>query len=119
MVNDCRHGKFVTVNGLRACENILSSYGDDPERKEIVLAQLASTMVDGSSGIEILEKMFFEEENEEIIDLAIEILDNHFGYDEDFFCDSDGFPANGETNTKFYREMMGIDDEDGEDPIFH
>ena len=58
--------------------------------------------------------MFFEEENEEIIDIAIEILDQHFGYDEDFFCDSDGFPANGETNTKFYKDMMGYDGtEDG------
>jgi len=62
--------------------------------------------------------MFFEEENEEIIDIAIEILDVHFGYDEDFFCDSDGVPMErGETDSKFYKEMMGHDDEEG--GIFH
>ena len=41
------------------------------------------------SGMEILEELYMEE-NEEIIDLVIEILDSHFGYDEDFFYDEDG-----------------------------
>ena len=63
--------------------------------------------------MEIIEKMFSEEEHEDIIDLAIEILDNHFGYDESFFCDSDGIPINDPEHDNMYNELMCSDD-----PIF-
>ena len=44
--------------------------------------------------MEIIESLFYSDNEEEVVDLVIEILDEHFGYDEDFFCDEDGFPMN-------------------------
>ena len=85
----CRYGKHITSQGLRAIISILDSYEEDEDRKDLVMGQLASTEIDHMSGMDILEELYMEE-NEEIVDLVIEILDSHFGYDEDFFCDSDG-----------------------------
>ncbi len=104
-----RHGSYITQNGLRCILTILDSYEDDDERKHIVMAQLASTEIDCMSGMEMLEELYMEE-NEEIIDLVIEILDSHYGYDEDFFYDSDGEFRLDERN-KDYMGMMN-------DPIY-
>jgi hypothetical protein len=54
--------------------------------------------------MEILENLFHEE-NEEIIDLVIDILDGQFGYDEDFFCDEEGYPNN--SKKMFYSDALG------------
>ena len=52
------------------------------------MTQLASAQAEYMTGMEILEELYMEE-NEETVDLVIEILDSHFGYDDDFFCESD------------------------------
>jgi hypothetical protein len=51
LINDAKYGKHITANGLKCIISILSSYEDDPEKKELVMAQLASTEIDGESGM--------------------------------------------------------------------
>ena len=78
---EIRYGAWIAVRGLRCILTIFDSYEEDPERKDIVMAQFSSTQIHGESGLEIIEQLY-QEENEEIIDLSIEILDSHFGYDD-------------------------------------
>lgn len=42
-------------------------------------------MVDGKAALEIIEELYFDVEDEQIINLVTEILDEHFEYDEEFF----------------------------------
>mgnify|MGYP006875018768 CR=1 FL=1 len=42
---ETRYGKWICQNGLRAILNILNHFEDDPEEKDMAMAQLASTNV--------------------------------------------------------------------------
>lgn len=55
------------------------------------MAQLESTQVNGfNSGLDVLEDIYHnDDENDDIIDLVVEILDGHFGLDEEFFLDNE------------------------------
>ena len=51
-----------------------------------------SLAVFNENGIEILESLAFDE-NEDICQKAMEILENHFGYDAEFFYDQEIGPG--------------------------
>ena len=103
LIRESRYGKWITQNGLKGLINILNHFEDDIEEKDMAMAQLASTSVSGESGLEILEQLF-QEDNEEIVDLVIEILDGHYGYDEEFFCDEDGYPREDRARCNFFED---------------
>ena len=120
-IRDKRHGAWITSNGLKAIITILDSYEEDPERKDIVMAQLASCEVQGITGLSIIEELY-QDENEEITDMVVDILDGHFGYDEEFFCDEDGYPYCSRENDfrgNFYEEDVVFKQAERSKNMFH
>ena len=83
--------------GLKCILNILNALDDDEERKNTVMAFLDSTQVNGFvSGLDVLEEIYNSDDlNEENMDLLVEILDGHFGIDEEFFLNDDRECENG------------------------